>query len=337
MNRKIVKLFTLMLFACCMGKSLSAQQFYPMHFIQLFTDEGVSENDIARLNRNYLVPAGFQEVSDTLFVHPQHKERVLLSARQLGDKNELLLTYLTTGDLKVFRERLAAKEGGFEKVDENTYQLPFKNPINKFMIGKDTVIDTKRFHTIKYLLIYDRGHRFHFSADHCTFPATETYPLQHTTWYFTANYERAQSNSEYNDISVIFSKEKTKSSNKIEFVDDINFKITYTDQKKKVHVYRGAYQNYKSDIFFRYDGGEWSDRDKTGRALHVPDERDMGTESFFYDPKSFAQAEGTLRYFRFIFSKSYKSSYNTDLGLMELSGREIKEQQDRGSMPKREN
>ncbi|MCS4229068.1 hypothetical protein [Sphingobacterium sp. BIGb0165] len=337
MNRKIVKLLTLMLFACCMGKSLSAQQFYPMHFIQLFTDEGVRENEIVRLNENYLLPTGFEHVNDTLYLHPQNKERVVLSARRMGDKNELLLTYLTASDLKVFRERLEGEGAGFERVDDNTYQLPFKNPVNKFMIGKDTVIDNKRFHTIKYLLIYDRGQRFPFSADHCTFPATETYPLQHTTWYFTANYERAQSNSEYNDISVIFSKEKTKGSNKIEFVDDINFKITYIDQKKKAHVYRGTYQNYKSDIFFRYDGGEWSDRDRTGRALHVPDERDMGTESFFYDPKSFAQAEGTLRYFRFIFSKSYKSSYNTDLGIMELSGREIKEQGDRGSMPKREN
>lgn len=334
MNRKILRLLSLLMLICGMVNSLFAQKFFPRNFILLYTDEGVPENKIAKLNAAYLLPTGFQRVDDSLYIHPQTKERLLLSTRQQDNKNELLLTYLTAADLTVFRARLLDYEPKLEQIDANTYQATFNNPVVKYMIAGDTVMDTKRLHTIKFLLIYDKGQKFPFSSDNYTFPATETYPLQHTTWYFTAKYERSPSNSEYNEMRLIFSKEKTVY--KIEFVDDINFKITYTDPKKKAHVYQGQYQNYKSDISFFNPQGGWSEKDKTGRALAISDEQYMGTESFYEDPKKFAEAAGTARYFRFIFSNNYQSIYHPDLGLMELSKRDAKEQEDILSMPRQE-
>ncbi len=333
MNKKIAKLLKLLLVVCCINGNLYAQQFYPRNFLLLFTDQEVPANEIAVLNQTYLLPAGFQRLDDTHYIHPQRNERLSLSARQLDNKNEILLTYFTPVDLKVFRERLLNHEPELEQTDADTYQAKFKNPVLKYMIGKDTVVNNKRLHRIKFLLIYEKGQKFPFSSENCTFPVTETYPLQHTTWYFTANYERSQSNSEYNEMRLIYGKEKT--AYKIEFVDDIHFKVTYTDQKKQAHVYQGKYQNYKSDIYFFNLEGGWSDRDKTGRALESPPENYMGAKSFLTDPKNFAEAAGTARYLRFIFSKSYVATYNIDLGLMELSTREEKEQEDRTSMPRR--
>lgn len=334
MNVNITKLLSLLVLIFCMDKGLFAQKFYPRNFIHLYTDEGVQADKIARLNRNYLLPTGFQEVNDSLYIHPQTKERLSLSTRQQDNKNELLLTYITAADLSVFRARLLDYEPKLEQIDANTYQAAFNNPVVRYMIAGDTVIDNKRLHTIKFLLIYDKGQKFPFSSDNYTFPVTETYPLQHTTWYFTAKYERSPSNSEYNEMRIIFGKEKT--AYKIEFVDDINFKLTYTDPKKKTHVYQGQYQNYKSDISFfnRQDG--WSDKDKTGRALATPGEQYMGKDSFYEDPKKFAEEAGTARYFRFIFLNNYQATYHSDLGLMELSKQEAREQEDILSMPRRE-
>lgn len=334
MNRKILRLLSLLMLICSMGNSLFAQKFYPRNFIHLYTDEGVQADKIVRLNKNYLLPTGFQRVNDSLYIHPQTKERLSLSTRQQDNKNELLLTYNTAADLRVFRARLLDYEPKLEQIDANTYQATFNNPVVRYMIASDTAIDSKRLHTIKFLLIYDKGQKFPFSSDNYTFPATETYPLQHTTWYFQAKYERSPSNSEDNEMRIVFGKEKT--AYKIDFVDDINFKLTYTDPKKKTHVYQGQYQNYKSDISFfnRQDG--WSDKDKTGRALAMPGEQYMGKESFYEDPKKFAEAAGTARYFRFIFSNNYQSIYHPDLDLMELSKREAKEQEDILSMPRRE-
>ncbi|PUV22594.1 hypothetical protein DCO56_20515 [Sphingobacterium athyrii] len=317
-----------------MGKGLFAQKFYPRNFIHLYTDEGIPENKVAKLNAAYLLPTGFQRVNDSLYIHPQTKERLSLSTRQQDNKNELLLTYITAADLSVFRARLLDYEPKLEQIDANTYQATFNNPVVKYMIAGDTVIDNKRLHAIKFLLIYDKGQKFPFSSDNYTFPVTETYPLQHTTWYFTAKYERSPSNSEYNEMRIIFGKEKT--AYKIEFVDDINFKLTYTDPKKKTHVYQGQYQNYKSDISFFNRQGGWSDKDKTGRALATPGEQYMGKESFYEDPKKFAEEAGTARYFRFIFLNNYQAIYHSDSGLMELSKQEAREQEDILSMPRRE-
>ncbi|WP_104385456.1 hypothetical protein [Sphingobacterium sp. HMA12] len=332
MNVKTAKLLSLLMWICGLGNSLFAQKFYPRNFILLYTDEGVQADKIAQLNQSYLLPTGFQRVNDSLYIHPQTKERLSLSTRQQDNKNELLLTYLTAVDLSVFRARLLDYEPKLEQIDAHTYQATFNNPVVKYMIPGDTVIDNKRLHTIKFLLIYDKGQKFPFSSDNYTFPATETYPLQHTTWYLTAKYERSPSNSEYNEMRLIFGKEKT--AYKIDFVDDINFKITYTDPKKKTHVYQGEYQNYKSDISFFNRQGGWSDKDKSGRALATPGEQYMGKESFYEDPKKFAEAAGTARYLRFIFSNNYQSIYHPDLDLMELSKREAREQEDILSMPK---
>jgi len=319
-----------------MGNRLFAQKFYPMNFVHLYTDEGVSKNEVAILNPIYLPSAGFERVDDTLYINKQNKEQVMLSTRQYDNKNEVLLTYRTVADLKIFKERLQEYQPKLEQTDAHTYQATFKNPLIKFMIMEDTVIDNKRFRDIKFLLVYDKGQKFPFSSDNCTFPITETYPFQNTTWYFSAKYDRSPSSSESNAMQLILGKEKT--AYKIEFVDDIHFKVTYTDPKKKAHVYQSTYNSYKSEISFYANSYEWADKDKMGRALVTMPEKYAGADSFFYDPKNFARAAGTARYFRFIFSKSYRWLYHINGGFMELNKQEFKEQGDTKmmseSMPK---
>ncbi|WP_343564018.1 hypothetical protein [Sphingobacterium sp.] len=331
MNRKIVTLLCLLVFISCMGNRLFAQKFYPMNFVHLYTDEGISKNEVAILNPIYLPAAGFERINDTLYINKQNKEQVMLSTRKDDDKNEVLLTYRTVADLKIFKERLQEYQPKLEQTDAHTYQATFKNPLIQFIIMEDTVINNKRFRDIKFLLRYDKGQKFSFSSDNCAFPITATYPFQNTTWYFSAKYERSSSSSEYNDMRLILSREKT--AYKIEFVDDIHFKVTYTDPKKKAHIYQSRYNNYKSEINFYANSFEWADKDNMGRALETMPEKYAGSDSFFGDPKNFARAAGSARYFRFIFSKSYRCLYHIDGGVMELKTQDFKEQKDVKMMP----
>lgn len=312
MNRKIIRLLTIVALMSGAGNILSAQQFYPIHFINMFTDEGAEKNNIAILNEMYLVTAGFNRVNNMLYVHPENKEKVMLSTRKKEKRNEITVTYLTNSNPKIFKERLEDKDSGFEKIDENTYQTKNGTIINKFLIDKDTIVDHKKYYPVKYTLMYDKGTKFNISDERNTFPVTGIYPFQHTTWYFKVSYEASKAHSDENNIDIILGKEETPY--KIEFTDDENFKITYRDKKGQSRIWNGKYFNDKSDIDFRYAETPETSKDKNGKILHpVP--------AFFYDPKELAKAEGTLDYFQFIFLRGYEPTYHTGNGTMKLTSR----------------
>ncbi|MDR2234838.1 MAG: hypothetical protein LBE92_01830 [Chryseobacterium sp.] len=292
--------------ALCFYNTVSAQEFYPLNFRHLFTDEGIESSRLAVLNGTYLTKKGFEAVNDTVYVHPVSKEQVILSTSSTETDNKLTVSYLTESHLTHFRKRLQDKNAWLVKINDNLYEYKAKDVINQFLIDKDTLVDQRKFHQVKFMLTYKKGTRFGISTGNHDFPISTAYPLQNTTWYFTSDYTESRSYSDQNELDLKLTKEKQ--SHKIEFTDDIHFKVSYTDKTNKPATITGTYDSGANSIAFSIDAEAPKPAAKTRNGIPVKVPEPIPTPGF-QDPKELDRIKNTKAYFRFIFSGGYDSTY----------------------------
>ncbi|MGU3374851.1 hypothetical protein [Chryseobacterium sp. M5A1_1a] len=308
-GKKILKLLLILMLG--FSNTVFSQEFYPTNIIHLFTDEGIENgNDkIAVLNEDYLSKKRFQKINDSLYVNPDSKETVSLSTFKTDKTNQLIITYLTNTSLNAFKKRLQYKELNLEKVNDNLYQMKSKDVNNQFLIDKDSLVGNTKFHRLKFILTYDKGTRFGSSRDEPNFPKSKVYPFQNTSWYFTIDYSESASYSDENELKIHFTKEKT--SNRIEFTDDIHYIVTYTDKSNKPKIFKGTYYN-GNDIRFDYDLDAYEKviKNQNGTVTKILDMRPV-TPSFT-NPAELIQFKNTIAYFQFIFFQTYKVVYNSE-------------------------
>ncbi|WP_106916019.1 hypothetical protein [Chryseobacterium aurantiacum] len=308
-EKNILKLLLILMMG--FSNMVFSQEFYPMNIRHLFTDEEMegTNSKIAILNEDYLSKKRFQKINDSLYVQPDSKEIVFLSTLKNQKTNRLTVNYLTTSNLNAFKKRLQDKEFKLEKVNENLYQMKFKDVNNQFLIDKDSLVGNTKFHHLKFILTYDKETQFGFSTNKYNFPKSKIYPFQNTIWYFTVDYSESTSYPDESEMKIKLTKEKT--TNKIEFTDDVHYTITYTDTSNKTKICKGTYDN-GSSIGFDYDfeGHEKTIKNKNGTSTKISEMRPLPPS--YNTPAELNQAKNTLPYFQFIFSRSYDVIYNSE-------------------------
>lgn len=288
-----------------------SQEFYVTNMIHLFTDEGIEEGSgqIAILNEDYLSKKRFQKINDTLYVHPDSKETVFLSTLKTEKTNQLIINYLTNTNLDAFKKRLADKELNLEKVNDNLYQMKYKDVNNQFLIDKDSLVGNTQFHHLKFILTYDKGAQFGSFGDSYNFPVSKIYPFQNTSWYFTVDYSKSAFYSDKNDLKIKLTREKT--SNRIEFTDDIHYTVTYTDKSNKSKIFKGTYYNGNNVRFdYDFDEQEKAIKNKNGTITKISEMRAVTPP--FISPAKLNESKNTVSYFQFIFSQPYRMIYNSE-------------------------
>lgn len=306
----------LFVLGCSFSIVAQAQEFYPVHFRELFTDEGVESSQIARLNGNYLSRKGFEYVNDSLYVHPQSHERVLLSTEQISGMNELVVYYFCSNNLDQFRRRLQDESAYLEQLSLNHYQAIFGQVSNAFIISQDTLVDNVVLHPVRFVLKYPQETKFSFSTERFTFPVNDIFPLQHTTWYFNIKYDESTSFSSQNQINMVLTQEEQPY--KIEFIDDIHFKVSYVGKNKKMQSVGGTYGHGYSTLVFR---SELEKEEEILRYVNgVPLYKKIPVAPSFYTPEQLNQVKNTPAYFQFIFSLSYDFIYYGGDNKFNLSG-----------------
>ncbi|MFP3833610.1 hypothetical protein [Chryseobacterium sp. SIMBA_028] len=308
-EKKLLSLLLILIFG--FSNTAFSQEFYPMNIRHMFTDESIEigNNTIVILNEDYLSKKRFQKISDSLYVQPDSKETVFLSTLRTSKTNQLIVNYLTTSNLNTFKKRLQDKELKLEKVNDNLYQMKFKDVNNQFLIDKDSLVGNTKFHHLKFILTYDKETQFGSSTNQYNFPKSNIYPFQNTSWYFTVDYSKSVSYSDENELKIKLTKESTP--NRIEFTDDIHYTITYTDKNKKPKIFKGTYDN-GSSIGFDYDfeGHERTIKNKNGTSTKISEMRSMPPS--YNTQTELSQAKNTTPYFQFIFSRSYDIIYNSE-------------------------
>ncbi len=295
-------LFVLLCNFCALAQ---AQEFYPIHFRELFTDEGVDSSQIARLNGNYLSKKGFEYVNDSLYVHPHSHERVFISTEQIEDMNELVVYYFCSSKLDQFRLRLQDESSYLKQLSPNHYQMISGRVMNEFIIDQDTLIDNVVLHPVRFVLKYPQETKFNFSTERSTFPKSDVFPLQHTTWYFNVAYDESTPFSSQNQIKIVLTQEEQPY--KIEFIDDIRFKVSFVGKNKKKQSVGGTYGHGYSSLAFH---SEFEKEDEIVRYVNgAPVYKKIPVAPLYYSPKQLHLLKNTPAYFQFIFSLNYDFTY----------------------------
>ena len=285
------------LFYLIANQSIS-QEFYPLNFPQLITDEGIDQEQLAELNSSYLSRKGFESVTDSLYINPRSKEKVMLSSKKVGDLLQVEIRYFTNGKhLGKFKNRLKDKELGLSQINENLYDQNSGNFKTRIEIAEDLVVEDQKFDLIKVSFIYRKNE----SSRKYIFPLQNNYPFQNTSWNFDISYKKSDNYSDRNEIKIKLTKEN--STNRIEFIDDLNYVITFTDKNKKVQKLKGTYRNYLGlDFKTDYEKKVKKAQPKNG----IPSVPELEHVPFHYiEVAEINQVKNMRKYFEFFFNHSF--------------------------------
>lgn len=287
----------LFLFFLITNQSIS-QEFYPLNFSQIITDEAFGQVQLPKLNSSYLSKKGFESVSDSLCINHNSRERVILSSTKVGDLLQVEISYFTNGKhLSKFKNRLKDKELGLSQINENLYDQNSGNFKTRIEIAEDLVVEDQKFNLIKVSFIYQKDE----NSRKYIFPLENNYPFQNTSWNFDISYKKSDNYSDRNEIKIKFTKDN--STNRIEFIDDLNYVITFTDKNKKVQKLKGTYRNYLGlDFKTDYEKKEKKAQPKNG----IPSVPEVEHVPFHYmEVAEINQVKNMRKYFEFFFNHSF--------------------------------
>lgn len=301
-RRFIMSLFLVL--ACSFVGVPQAQEFYPIHFKELFTDEGAEAGQVVRLNSWYLSRKGFDYVNDTLHINPQTQERIELSIKQIEEMNEIAVCYFSTSNLDQVRKRLQEESSYLKQITPDCYQGIFGKVSNAFIIGEDTLIRNVLLHPVQFVLKYPKDARFNFSTEDFTFPMNGVYPLHNTSWYVKVSFDEATSYSSQEKVKLVLTQEEQPY--KIDFIDDVRFKVSYVGKNKKTQTIGGTYSYGYTSIGFTCEAEkEKIERYVNGKPLY----EEIPLAPQYYSLEQLEKIKDTPAYFQFVFSRNYDLTY----------------------------
>ena len=288
----------LIFFAITWSSFAFCQDFFPANFKNIITDDNTQDSQFV-LNEFYLLEKSFGRINDSLYIHPESKEIISLLTVKNNNKVSVFTNYYTNTQLDKFRKRLQQNDLGFKKMNENLYQLTFENIKIQFLLEQNILIDGKKMNAIKYIFQYDKDAK----SGLVYFPNKWIHPLQNTSWFFDVDYKKSTRYKNEYEMKIKLSKEK--SLYKIEFTDDVHYKITYNDKNNKPQIFTGTYEN-NGKMSFNYDEIRKEKLIKTSAGTTVKLVEKALPHPTFVDVEELENIKKTAVYFQFLFSRSYK-------------------------------
>ena len=270
--------------------NLFAQEFYPLNLISLINDENLPENKIININDYQLIEKGFVLDDDSLYVNKKSTELVKFHANKERNSNTIRVDYYTVAtDLTRFSNRAA--KSGLDKVNENLFEKKFPNNSYQLEIKRNISYKGKKYNLLRLIC------KNSLAKKEAIFRNYDSYPLQNSKWYFDTDLRDDKSNPEEYDVSIKMSKEK-KYSNKVEFLDDVNFEVTLASKKTFLGTYTSGFirNGNPPSIYFELA------KPKTPKG-HVESLTIIGLPD---DVAELRKSKNTLRYYQYFFNRRYE-------------------------------
>lgn len=297
-RKQIIFHLLLVLFSC----HAYGQDFFPSNFIHLITDETGQKDKFTILNEAYIREKGFNKINDSLYIHPASNEKLVLNTNNTGNESSIKITYYLNTGLDKFRSSLQNLDLQLKRLNENLYQSLSDQYKLQFLLKPDLMIAGKKMNAIVFSLKFKNGTRFNSSSEY-NFPITDLYPFQHTTWFFTVNYEKAKKYSDETDL--IINLTKIKSPNKVEFLNDLEFKIIYLDKSNTQQILTGSYNNGQTISFSaQYPTKSKNIKYKNVKTIRVHEVPPTSIPVF--DAYDLDKLKNSFAYFQFFFNQSYQ-------------------------------
>ncbi|TDG36408.1 hypothetical protein EZJ43_07775 [Pedobacter changchengzhani] len=266
-----------------------AQEFYPLNLISLITDENLPKSKIININDYQLIEKGFDRMDDSLYVNKKSSEVVQFSANNKGNTTTIRIDYYTVAtDLTRFANR--AGKSGLDKVNENLFEKKFPNISYQIEIKRNSLFKGKKYTLLSFICknsLAEKGG---------VFRNNDSYPLQNSTWYFDTDLQEDKSNPDEYVVGIKMSEEK-KYNNKVEFLDDANFKVTLASQKTFTGTYTSSFisNGNPPSIYFELT------KPKTKKG-YVESLTIVGLPD---NVAELRRAKNSLRYYQYFFNKRY--------------------------------
>ncbi|MGV8993709.1 MAG: hypothetical protein ACOH1O_06355 [Flavobacterium sp.] len=269
--------------------NLFAQEFYPLNLISLISDENLPENKIITVNDYQLIEKGFAWEDDNLYVNNKSTEIVKFSANKEESNTTIRIDYYTVAtDLSRFANR--AGKSGLDKVNENLFEKKFPNISYQIEIKRNITFKGKKYNLLSFICSHSLPEK------EVIFRNNNSYPLQNSTWYFETDLQDDKSNPDEYILGIKMSEEK-KYNDKVEFIDDANFKVTLASKQTFTGTYNSGFISNGDlpSIYFELT------KPKTPKG-HVESLTIIGLPD---DVAALRKAKNTLRYYQYFFNRRY--------------------------------
>lgn len=277
-----------LIFMLMISKSF-AQEFYPLNLISLINDENLPKNKIININEYQLTEKGFVWESDSLYVNKKSSEMVKFSANKEEFETTIRIDYYTVAkDLTRFASRAA--NSGLDKVDENLFEKKYPKISYQIEIKRNSTFEGKKYNVLSFIC------KKSLVEKEVIFKNKNSYPLQNSTYYFDTDLQEDKSNPDEYVVGINMSEEK-KYSNKIEFLDDANFKVTLASKKIFTGIYTSGFisDGDLPSIYFELT------KPKTKKG-YVESLTIIGLPD---NVAELRKAKNTLRYYQYFFNRRY--------------------------------
>lgn len=282
-NISLVFIFMLMI-----SKSF-AQEFYPLNLISLINDENLPKNKIININEYQLIEKGFVWQNDSLYVNKKTSELVKFSANKEEFATTIKVDYYTIAtDLIRFANRAA--NSGLDKVNENLFEKKYPKISYRIEIKRNSIFEGKEYNLLSFIC------KNSLVEKEVIFKNKDSYPLQNCTYYFDTDLQEDNSNADEYFASINMSEEK-KYSNKIEFLDDANFKVTLASKKTFTGIYTSGFISGGNPPSLYFELTKPKAKKGYVESLTIIGLPDNVAE--------LRKAKGTLRYYQYFFNKRY--------------------------------
>lgn len=295
---KIFKLLFLLLnFVALSG---FAQEFYPLNFRTLVVAKKVDGKIQIEANSYFLNEKGFFGVDDLTFVNSKTGERVTFSLTQKENTEEVRIDYYCSAlDLSRFIKRIV--ESGLDKVNENLYEKAFSGIRNSIAIKRNVLVEGKKFNMLSLIVTEDVSVTAQNKKPTVKFPVDYSYPIQNSIFYFETNLRDDKNNTDEYFVTIKMSK-SNKYPNKLEFLDDKNWRVTLVNKQTFNGIYdQSAYQNQPISFSFNINVSP----PKVNKGALTP----IASTVALYTSYDLKKGKNSLAYFKFFFLKSYDLSF----------------------------
>lgn len=289
-----------LIFMLMISKSF-AQEFYPLNLISLINDENLPKNKIININEYQLTEKGFVWENDSLYVNKKSSEMVNFSANKEGSETTIRVDYYTIAtDLTRFGKR--ASESGLDKVNENLFEKKYPKISYRLEIKRNSTFKEKKYNLLSFIC------KNSLAEKEVIFRNSNSYPLQNSTYYFDTDLQEDKSNPDEYIVGINMSEEK-KYNNKIEFLDDANFKVTLASNKTFTGTYTSGFISNENppSIYFELT------KPKTKKG-YVESLTIIGLPD---NVAELRKAKNSLRYYQYFFNRRY--NYEIEQNNLSLS------------------
>ncbi|RZL33039.1 MAG: hypothetical protein EOO96_12880 [Pedobacter sp.] len=290
-------LWAVLLFSGLISK-LSAQDFYPTNLTAIiYTDD----KNVIKINDNYINHKGFLWLNDSTYAKKDLSALIQLATKNTDKFLEVQVNYyLTNNNLEAFIKR--SDSAGLDKIGLDKYEKTYKKNYYKLVIKRGVLFDNRKYNLIAFSQRMEVDTAKNKNAAK-KFDYFDNYPFQNSVWYLdTEKIDTRKGNDDKSKYVVTLAPDKITDT-KIEFLDDINFKIIFGSAQERQTI-TGKYNLYS---YWRSRGIYANEISFQPKEIPVKTKVKLGYKEPVLEFNYANAPKNTLNYFKYWFKHtSYK-------------------------------